>query len=135
MDYLHFPIPHNNAFMLHYTSKHYLVISESRTHYFLINDFNVCRKYDNLLICSPMGPIYNRNTDCCESGLGNWCLPTLLQSVWSKDFLQKDMRIQCRFLGTSKGMVTAERPPHTACLLVEFLNHVNLIFLLIYHNL
>ena len=36
---------------------------------FLMNDFNVCRKYDNLLICPPMGPIYNRNTDCCELAL------------------------------------------------------------------
>ena len=34
MDSLPFPIPHTNAFMLHYISKHYLVISESRTHYF-----------------------------------------------------------------------------------------------------
>ena len=34
MDYLPYLVPHNNAFMLHYTSKNYLVISESRTHYF-----------------------------------------------------------------------------------------------------
>ena len=69
MDSLPYPIPNINAFMLHYTSKHYLVISESRTHYFLMNDFNVCRKYDNLLICLPMGSIYNRNTDFCELAL------------------------------------------------------------------
>ena len=39
------------------------------------------------------------------------------------------------FLRTSKGMVTAERPPHTACLLVQSLNHVIIICLLIYHTL
>ena len=69
MDSLPYPIPHTNAFMLHSTSKHYLVISESRTHYFLIDDFNVCRKYDDLLIFPPLGPIYNRDTDCCELAL------------------------------------------------------------------
>ena len=69
MDSLPYPIPHTNAFMLHSTSKHYLVITESRTHYFLMDGFNVCRKYDDLLICLPMGPIYNRNTDCCELAL------------------------------------------------------------------
>ena len=31
-----------------------------------MDDFNVFRKYDNLLICPPMGPVYNRNTDFCE---------------------------------------------------------------------
>ena len=34
-----------------------------------MKDFNVYRKYDDLLICPPMGPIYNRNTDCCELAL------------------------------------------------------------------
>ena len=37
MDSLPYPIPHTDAFMLHYTSKHYLVISQSRIHYFLVN--------------------------------------------------------------------------------------------------
>ena len=55
--------------MLHYTPKQYLVINESRIHYFLMDDFNVCRKYDNLLICPPMGSVYNRNTDSCELAL------------------------------------------------------------------
>ena len=31
-----------------------------------MNDFDLCRKYDSLLICPPLGSIYNRNTDCCE---------------------------------------------------------------------
>ena len=65
MDSLPYLIPHTNPCMLHSILKHYLVISEFRTHYFLMNDFNVCRKYD-LLICPPLRPIYNRNTDCCE---------------------------------------------------------------------
>ena len=69
IDSLQYPIPHTDAFMLHYISKHYLVISEPRTHYFLMDDFNVCRKYDNLLICPPMGPVSNRNTDFCELAL------------------------------------------------------------------
>ena len=60
------PIPHTNAFMLHNPSKHYLVISECRTHYFFVDYFNVCRKYDDLLICPPMESIYNQNTECCE---------------------------------------------------------------------
>ena len=34
-----------------------------------MDDFNVCRKYDDLSICPPMGPIYNRNTDYCELAL------------------------------------------------------------------
>ena len=50
MDSLPYPIPHTDALMLQYTSKHYLVISEPRTHYFLINSFNVYMKYDSLLI-------------------------------------------------------------------------------------
>ena len=33
MDSLPYPIPYTDAFMLHYISNHYLVISESRTHY------------------------------------------------------------------------------------------------------
>ena len=69
MDFLPYPIPHTDAFMLHYISKHCLVISESRTHYFLMDDFNVYRKYDNLLICPLIGPIYNRNTNFCELAL------------------------------------------------------------------
>ena len=66
---LPYPIPHTIAFMLHYTSKHYLVISESRTHYFLVDEFNVCRKYDDILICPSLGPIYYRNTERCELAL------------------------------------------------------------------
>ena len=66
---LPYPIPHTNAFMLHTTSKYYLVISESRTHYFLVDDFNVCRKYDDLLICPPRWPVYNGNTECYELAL------------------------------------------------------------------
>ena len=60
---LPYPIPHTNAFMLHTPSKHYLVISESRIHYFLVDDFDVCRR------CSSMEPIYISNTECCELAL------------------------------------------------------------------
>ena len=49
--------------------KHYFVISESRTHYFSVDDFNICRIYDELLIWPPLGPIYKRNTECCELAL------------------------------------------------------------------
>ncbi|ORD93214.1 hypothetical protein ECANGB1_618 [Enterospora canceri] len=34
-----------------------------------MDDFRVCRKYDDLLICPPMGPVCNRNTDFCELAL------------------------------------------------------------------
>ena len=51
---------------MHKPSKNYLVISESRTSYFLTNDFDLCRKFETLLICPPLGPIYHTNANCCE---------------------------------------------------------------------
>ena len=64
---LPYPIINTDAFILHKPSKHYLVISEGRTSYFLTNDFDSCRKFDNLLICPPLGPIYHidsKQNDC-----------------------------------------------------------------------
>ena len=61
-----YPITNTDAFILHKPSKNYLVISESRTSYFLTNDFDLCRKFETLLICPPLGPIYHTNANCCE---------------------------------------------------------------------
>ena len=77
-------IPRTNAFMLHTPSKHYLVISESRTHYFLVDDFDVCRRYDELLICSPIGPIHTSNTECCELAL-------ILQKKYVSDLFKRQI--------------------------------------------
>lgn len=63
---LPYPIINTDAFMLHKPSKNYLVISEARTSYFLTNDFDLCRKFESLLICPPLGPIYHADTKCCE---------------------------------------------------------------------
>ena len=63
---LPYPVTNTDAFILHKPSKNYLVISESRTSYFLANDFDLCRKFETLLICPPLGPIYHTDTNCCE---------------------------------------------------------------------
>ena len=56
---LPYPIVHTSNFIVHKPSQHYLVINEGRTSYFLTNDFQSCRKFENLLICPPLGPIYH----------------------------------------------------------------------------
>ena len=66
MDSLPYPIINTDAFILHKPSKNYLVISESHMSYFLTNDFDLCRKFESLLICPPLGPIYHTDTNCCE---------------------------------------------------------------------
>ena len=89
MSPLPYPIPNSTYFMLHQPSTKYLMISESRTLYFLQNTLETCRKHDNLLICPPLGPVYTTNMESCESAvfLNSQSASSLCHKFLIKDFL------------------------------------------------
>lgn len=66
MTSLPFPVSNSDAFLVHQPSKKYLVINKARNKFFLVDDFDNCKIYDDLLICPPTHPIYSTSTDCCE---------------------------------------------------------------------
>ena len=66
MTSLPFPVSNSDAFLVHQPSKKYLVINRARNKFFLVDDFENCKIYDDLLICPPTHPIYSTNADCCE---------------------------------------------------------------------
>ena len=79
---LPYPIPKSELFMLYNPNKKYLVISSSRLYYYMVNDFDVCRKNNQLLICPPIQQIYTSSTECCE-------LAIFLQRKTSSSLCQK----------------------------------------------
>ena len=87
IDSLPYQVPHTDSFVYYKAVKKYLAMSENRNKYFLINDFDHCRKHDNLYICPPLGPVYDAQVDTCESALflnkpaaANLCKPIYTKS-------------------------------------------------------
>ena len=68
VDSLPFQLP-NSTFFAYYVSNYkYLAITENRKSYFLIRDFDHCSTHDSLLVCPPLGPIYDAAISAsCES--------------------------------------------------------------------
>lgn len=68
VDSLPFSLPNSTLFAYYLSNYKYFAITENRKAYFPLIDLDHCSKHDSLLVCPPLGPIYDSTISAsCES--------------------------------------------------------------------